>query len=502
MVKSRVSIFFYDRVGGAIMEPHTKGLANKMTKLQELLHSTEQAFDTQISHTHAWRMHQLSQLEALLQQETASLSLALQQDLGKSAIEAWSSEIGFLLADIRYQKRHLRSWMKPRTVSSPLAMHPARSTLTPKPIGVVLVLGAWNYPLQLSLGPAIAAIAAGNAVIIKPSEYAAHTSALLAKLLPQYLDIELIHVVEGAAEVAQELTALPFHHIFYTGGAHIARHVMTAAAKHLTPVTLELGGKSPAFITRHAPLRQTAERLVWGKFLNAGQTCIAPDYILVERSVHAQLVQELQQATRRFYGADPAQSPDYSRIIHAQHFQRLTRFLTEYTNSTDKQAKIIGGHHQLDDLYIEPTFIDFAQLDCLDAPVLTQSAIMQEEVFGPILPILPMDNLQQGIKFVRSRPHPLACYAFTTNKQEQHLIEQTISCGSLCFNDTLVFMLNPKLPFGGIGASGQGRYHGKWGFDTLSHLQPTVKRSFRLDHPLRYPPFTLFKQRLLKRLIR
>lgn len=436
----------------------------------------------------SWRIQQLKQLARMLRQHQDSFSQALASDLGKSATEAWVTEIGFLLKDIAYTLKHLRTWAKPQRTSNPLVIQPVRSFIQPEPRGVVLIIGAWNYPLQLLLSPAIAAIAAGNCMYLKPSEVAPATSALLNQLLPQYVDQDCIQCLEGDANTVTTLLALPFDHIFYTGGSAVAKIVMRAAAEQLTPVTLELGGKSPAIISRHSNIAATARRIIWGKFTNAGQTCIAPDYLLVDKHIHTELVQELRHAVTEFYGDNPQQSKDYGRLVAERHVTRLAQLLAPEQLG---QAKVYGGEYDLSSRYFAPTLVD----GCLP-----DHALMQEEIFGPILPIIPVPNLTSAFAFVRSRSHPLACYLFSQDRVEQQQAERFIQCGSLCINDTLVFMLNPKLPFGGVRASGMGRYHGRWGFDTFSHLKPVMKRSFWFDTRLRYPPYSAKKSKLLKKL--
>ncbi len=436
-----------------------------------------------------WRRHQLEQLAFMLRNHEAEFAAALAEDLGKSATEAWVTEIGFLLSDITHNIKNLNKWAKSRRVKSPLAMQPARSKLVPEPLGVVLIMGAWNYPLQLTLGPAIAAIAAGNCIYMKPSEVAPATAATLAKLLPQYIDNDCVQLIEGDATIANELLTLPFNHIFYTGGGHVGKIVMRAAAEHLTPVSLELGGKSPVIVSRFTNIKATARRIVWGKFINAGQTCIAPDYVLVEESVHEALVLALKDAIHQFYGADPESSDDYGRIVAVRHVERLAKLIEP---DALKGATIYGGDYDRETRYFAPTLVDHCPPD---------SKLMQEEIFGPILPIIVAPDLPSAFAFVRSRPQPLACYLFSQDAMEQRQAEQFVQCGSLCINDTIVFMLNPALPFGGVGPSGMGRYHGKWGFDTFSHLKPVVTRSFKFDFDVRYPPFNNLKTKLLKKLL-
>src|SRR5690554_4134957 len=302
-----------------------------------------------------WRKRQLEQLASMLRTHKEEFTEALASDLGKPATEAWVTEIGFLLSDINYQLKHLFKWTKPRRVSSPLAMQPARSRLVPEPLGVVLVLGAWNYPLQLSLAPVIAALTAGNCVVLKPSEVSPATAAVLAKRILEYLDASCVQVIEGDSAVANELLTLPFNHIFYTGGGQVGKIVMRAAAEHLTPVSLELGGKSPVIVSRHTDIKATARRIVWGKFINAGQTCIAPDYVLVEEQVHDALLSALQEAIHQFYGNDPESSNDYGRIVATRHMERLAQLLEP---DSLPGATIYGGDYDRATGYFAPTIVD------------------------------------------------------------------------------------------------------------------------------------------------
>lgn len=432
-----------------------------------------------------WRLTQLAGIRTMLNQHQDKFAEALKSDLGKSTAEAWTTEIGFTLKDVEHTQKHLKSWLKPRKVSTPVVAKPGASKLTLEPLGCVLVFGAWNYPLQLSLSPVIAAIAAGNCVLLKPSEVSPATSQLLAQLLPQYTDANSVAVVVGDATVAEQLLKHPFDHIFYTGGGEVGKIVMRAAAEHLTPVTLELGGKSPVIVSEHCDIKTAAKRIAWGKWINAGQTCIAPDYVLVESSVRDALIAALHEAITEFYGAEPQRSHDYGRIVNQKHFARLVALL-ENQNVLNEQD------YDKRELYMAPMLVDDPS---------RQSAIMNEEIFGPILPICPVANLDAAIQTIQSKPKPLACYAFTDNSKQQQQIEQQISCGTLCFNDTLVFMLNAELPFGGVGASGMGRYHGEYGVRTFSHEKPIMTRSLRLDVALRYPPFTKQKLKWLKKLM-
>lgn len=438
-------------------------------------------FDSGLTRPLSWRLQQLKQLQAFLLENENELLQALNHDLGKHPAESQLTELQFLHNHIKATLSALPHWQKPKKVTNPLITWPAKSYLVPEPLGVVLILGAWNYPLQLLLAPMVTAIAAGNCVILKPSEHAPATARLLAQRLPDNLDNAAIRLVTGDTEQAQQLTALPFDHIFYTGGEKAAKAILVAAAEHLTPVTLELGGKSPAVVLADAPIQVTARRIVWGKFMNAGQTCIAPDYVLVEEAIRADFIQALQQKIIDFYTDSPQHSKDYGRIIHDAHWQRLVKLL-------DNENIVIGGQSDQATRYIAPTVID---------GVSDNSPLMSEEIFGPILPVISVASATEAIETIKKHPKPLALYAFSTQQKRLDRFTQQVSAGNVCYNDTLMFMLNEKLPFGGVGASGMGRYHGRWGFDTFSHLKPVMQRSFRLDISLRYPPFNQLKSKIL-----
>ncbi|MCC2617213.1 aldehyde dehydrogenase family protein [Aestuariibacter halophilus] len=433
----------------------------------------------------AWRKGQLTRLEALINEQQEAIAEALYADLGKCKTEAWTSEIGFTLSDIQHTRKHLGKWSKPRKVSTPIAAQPGKSYQLPEPLGTVLVIGAWNYPFQLVLAPVIAAIAAGNCVVMKPSELASNTSSLLARLIPQYLDQEAFLVIEGAVEETTQLLALPFDHILYTGGEQVGKIVMRAAAEHLTPVTLELGGKSPCLVDDDANLDVTAARIVWSKWMNAGQTCVAPDYVLVTPAQKQPLMEALTKALETFYGKDPATSKDYGRIINDRHFARLQGYL-------DNQTIALGGQCDEGSRYMAPTILDNPAAD---------SPVMQEEIFGPILPIIEIANLDEAIAWVNQRPKPLALYVYSNSDACVRRVLNETSAGNVCINDGFMFMVNSELPFGGVGNSGMGAYHGQSGFDTFSHLKTVMHRSFRFDVPLRYPPFSALKLSLLKRLL-
>lgn len=445
------------------------------------LEPLKQTFNSGLTRPLSWRKKQLNQLAQFLIAHEKDLLNALYSDLGKCSSESQLTEIQFLKTDIKHTLKALPKWTKPTKVGNPMLAWPAKSTLVPEPLGVVLVLGAWNYPLQLTLAPVIAAIAAGNCAVIKPSEHAPATAEIFEKHLVNYLDSAAFKIVTGDVNVAQQLTEQPFDHIFYTGGSNAAKAIMAAAAQNLTPVTLELGGKSPAVVLSDADITVAARRIVWGKYLNAGQTCIAPDYLLVEESIKERFINALRNQISQFYGEEPQQSSDYGRIIHEQHWRRLAQML-------DNESVVIGGDLDKHDRYIAPTVID---------NVTTDSPLMQEEIFGPLLPVVSVKSVTEAIDIISSKPKPLALYVFSKDQRLQKHFTQRVSAGNVCYNDTLMFMLNDKLPFGGVGQSGMGRYHGKWGFDTFSHLKPVMIRSFRFDVALRYPPYSKLKDKVL-----
>jgi aldehyde dehydrogenase (NAD+) len=441
-----------------------------------------QTFDSGKTLPIAWRLAQLAEIDRMLREHENDFAEALRLDLGKCRFEAAMTEINFVQSEVKYARKHLAAWMKAQRVRTPIMAQPGRSYIRPEPKGVVLIIAPWNYPLSMVLAPLVGAIAAGNCAVMKPSEVTAHTSAAIAGILPRYLDNDAFAVVEGGIPETTELLEQPFDHILYTGNERVAKVVMAAAAKHLTPVTLELGGKSPCLIDRTADLEVAAARIAWGKFINAGQTCVAPDHVLVHREVATQFVDILARKIREFYGDDPAQSPDYCRIASERHTARFQQLLQGHKIHT-------GGRVDVANRYVEPTIV-------LDPP--PDSALMQEEIFGPVLPVITVDEMHHAIKFVADRPKPLALYLFTRSKALEDAVLHRLSSGSVCVNDAVIFMVSPELPFGGIGNSGMGRYSGWYGFETFSHMKPVMKRSFRFDAPMRYPPYTERKARLLK----
>ncbi|MGI9232984.1 MAG: aldehyde dehydrogenase family protein [Woeseiaceae bacterium] len=432
----------------------------------------------------AWRDTQLAALERMMAEQESPIIDALKQDLGKPALESWTAEISYVAGDAAYCRKMLKRWAKPRKVTTPSLAMPGKSWVQPEPLGTVLIIGAWNYPLQLVLAGYAAAIAAGNCAILKPSELAPATSKLIAKIVPEYMDSECVRVVEGAVPETSALLELPFDHILYTGNGSVARIIMAAAAKNLTPVTLELGGKSPCVVLSDANLETTARRIAWGKFSNAGQTCIAPDYILTDADTEAKLLPLIDNAIRDMYSKDPESSDSYGCIVNERHFDRLMGLM--------QGGKIaVGGKNNRDTRFIEPTVLTSVSAD---------SAVMQEEIFGPILPIVRINNLDEAIEFIRDGDKPLAGYIFTGDSATEARFVEEVSCGSTCINDTMMFMMVHELPFGGVGGSGMGAYSGEHGFTTFSHMKAVMKRSWWPDVALRYAPYTQKKFDWLRRL--
>ena len=460
--------------------------------LEVSIEAMREPIDRGVSRPLAWRLEQLDRLAGLLRGHEAEVLEALATDLGKAPLEA-TFELVAIRQEIALTRRHLRRWMAPQAVAIEPALRPGHAFLQAEPLGCVLIIGPWNYPFQLALLPLVSALAAGNAAVLKPSEHAPQTAALIARLMPLAFPPEVVQVVLGDGAVAAQLLEQRFDHIFFTGGSRVGRLVMAAAAKHLTPVTLELGGKSPAIVLGDANLAVTARRLVWGKGLNAGQTCVAPDHLLVVPELRAPLIQAMAAEITRFYGNDPLTSPDLGSIVNQAQFDRLEGLLA---GAQARGQVLAGGRSDRATLRIEPTLValDGVTGDGADDP------LMQEEIFGPILPVLTIAGLEAALQQVRSRPKPLALYLFSNDKTAQQRTLQTTSSGSVCFNDVVMQAGAASLAFGGVGESGLGSYHGRAGFLTFSHQRSVLGRPFWLDLPFRYPPYK-GKLGLVKRLL-
>lgn len=442
-------------------------------------------FESGHTRSYAWRHEQLGALLTLLSSEEAAIGEALQHDLGKPRLEGWLSEVNEVAGAVKFLRKNLKKLMKPERVGTPFALQPGKSWVQREPLGVALVIAPWNYPLLLSLNPVAGAIAAGNAVVLKPSEVAPATSRLLATLVAKYLDTKAITVIEGAVPETTELLAQRFDTIFYTGNGSVGRIVMQAAAKNLTPVTLELGGKSPCFVDEQADLEVAAKRIVWGKFMNCGQTCVAPDYLLVHDRVHDRFVQLLKQTVESFFGAEPESSPDYGRIVNERHLKRLLALLP---GSGDV---LVGGVADPATRFFAPTILTNVPDD---APV------MKDEIFGPILPVLRVADVEQATRFINARPKPLALYVFSSDDRVQERVLSSTSSGGALVNHVVLHLAVHGLPFGGVGPSGMGAYHGKYSVDAFSHRKAVLRKPTAIDPAIMYPPYTDSKKAWLRRL--
>ncbi len=456
-----------------------------MTSIADTVATLRTTFHSGHTRPLEWRRKQLNGIIAMLEENEPAFLAALKTDLGKPEVEGFITDIAFVTSEVKMMLKNLNKWNKPERVPTPLVTMPAKSRLIPEPLGVVLVIAPWNYPVQLLLVPAAGAIAAGNTVVMKPSEVSAATSALLAALVPKYLDTSCVALVEGSVPETTELLAQHFNHIFYTGNGTVGRIVMAAAAKNLTPVTLELGGKSPVIVDASANIKVAARRVAWGKWLNAGQTCVAPDYVLVDEKVKQQFIDQLQVAITEFYGNDPHQSDSYARIVSDRHFTRLTALLG------DGRA-VVGGENIADERYIAPTVLD---------DVALSSQVMTEEIFGPILPIISVASAQEAIRYVASHDHPLALYVFAENKSVVNDVLAQTTAGGVTVNGTIMHLTSPHLPFGGVGESGMGGYHGKSGVRLFQHMKPVLARGTKMDPSLAYPPYTARKAKIFRKIL-
>ena len=453
------------------------------SRIATVLSHLRRSADTRITHPRRFRLQQLKALEKMLEEHLEDFVQALAEDLGKSATEAKFSEIDVVRAEIDFAQRHLVEWMDSTSVKVPLALQPAMAKVEPRPLGVMLIIGAWNDPVQLVLAPLVAAIAAGNAAVIKPSELAPATSGALAKFLPVYLDERVYAVVEGGVDTSTELLAARWDHIFYTGGERVAKIVAAAAAKHLTPTTVELGGKSPAVVENDS--LASAKRLAYAKFMNAGQTCVAPDYVLSVGD-SSELIRRLGQAITSFYGKEPLTHPDFGRIVSRKHFERLL--------SMFEQGEVVfGGEYDEDTLRIAPSIMRNVDLE---------GSLMTEEIFGPILPVIEVETFEEALEFIARRPSPLAAYLMSESPRLQSIFSDRVRAGSIVHNAPLAQMIVPTLPFGGVGPSGMGAYHGKHGFDRLSQMRSELNKTTVVDTlSAIYPPYSWAKRKIIDRLL-
>lgn len=430
----------------------------------------------------SFRMEALKKLEAILLNNEKEISQALKADLGKPFLEAYSSEIAYVKEDLHYVMKRLSKWAKPQKVSSPMVTWPARSMILPEPFGNTLIIAPWNYPFQLTVSPLIGAIAAGNTAILKPSEVTPKTQELLLKLINQTFAPEYVYCAPGGVEESTALLDNRFDFIFFTGSTRVGRIVAEKAARFLTPVCLELGGKSPCIVDKNIDMKTTARRIVWGKFLNAGQSCVAPDYVLVHQDLYEKFSQELTKTITEFYGSDPHASDSYGRVVDTNHFDRLQKLV-------EPSKVIMSSPSFREEKFMAPTVMK---------DVSWNDRIMGEEIFGPVLPLMPYSNLDEMIKNVQSRPKPLALYLFSKDSVVQEKVLTNLSFGGACVNDTMVHLTNPHLPFGGVGESGVGSYHGRQSFDLFSHKKSVMVKPFWGDATMRYAPYTSLKLWLIR----
>lgn len=455
--------------------------------MKEHLQLLREFYNNYNTRKYDFRKQQLQKLKAVVLYHEKDLYDALYSDLKKSAEESWVTEVGFLIAEINYTLKHLKNWMKPKKVPTNLMNIPGKSFIYKEPLGVVLIIGPWNYPLQLLFTPLIGAIAAGNCVVLKPSEFAPTTSAVMKKIIEENFSKEYILYAEGegAAIVPQMMNDFHFDHIFYTGSTAVGRIIYQMAAEQLIPVTLELGGKSPCIVESDAKISAAAKRIALTTFSNAGQMCVAPDYVLVHQSIKEKFVDELKKVTKQFFSENPSASYNYGKIINEKQFHRLVNYLQE--------GKIVyGGRYDSSSLYIEPTIMEDASL---------HATIMKEEIFGPVLPVLSFNTFEEAKAIIDRNPNPLAFYVFTeSHKKEKQWLEK-ISFGGGCVNNASWHLTNLNLPFGGRGNSGIGAYHGKYSFDVFSHQKAVMKTPTWFDPKIKYPPFQ-GKLNLFRKMIR
>ena len=456
---------------------------SKIMNYADILQQQKTFFNSHATKDLDFRKAQLQKLKKVVKSNEKLLYDAIYQDFGKSEFETFGTEISFIYKDIDYYLKNLKSFAKPKSVLTNIVNQMGSSKIVFEPLGNCLVIGAWNYPYQLTLTPVIAAIAAGNTCMIKPSELPENTMKAMAKLINENFDPQFLYVVEGGVEETTAILKLRFDKIFFTGSPRVGKIVYKAAAEHLTPVTLELGGKSPAFVTEKADLQIATKRIVWGKFINAGQTCVAPDYLYVAENIKAKFLKVLIEEIKKRNYTDNVDH--YCKIINERNFDRLEKMI-------DREKVVFGGETNREKRYISPTVLD---------NVTWEDLVMQEEIFGPILPILTYKNLETAMQTVVEGEKPLSAYLFSNDAKEQKLFTEKLSFGGGCINDTLMHLSNDRLPFGGVGNSGIGNYHGKFGFEAFSHQKAILKKSNYLEPELKYPPYSDAKLNILKKLL-
>lgn len=450
--------------------------------IDDILSAQREFFRSGVTLSVKFRIEMLKKLYACVKEHEKELGAALQKDLGKDSFEGFMCETGLVLSEITYMIKHVKKFSKEKRVRTPLSQFAAKSYVKPSPYGNVLIMSPWNYPLLLTLDPLVDAIAAGNTAVVKPSAYSPETGVLIAKLLSECFPPEYVAVITGGRKENAALLEKKFDMIFFTGSQSVGKEVLRRAAEYLTPVVLELGGKSPCIVAADADIKLAARRIVFGKYLNCGQTCVAPDYILCDSSIKAQFVSELKKQIEIQYGARSLESSDYGRIVNEKHFKRLCDLI-------DADKVVVGGGLDEDSLRIEPTVMD---------GVTGDDAVMQEEIFGPVLPILSFENFDEVYSFLADKPKPLALYLFTRDKNRIRAVTERCSYGGGCINDCIIHLATSEMGFGGVGESGTGAYHGKVGFDAFSHRKSIVNKSTRVDLPMRYRPYKSFYEKLVR----
>lgn len=458
----------------------------ELSAIEEIVERQREFFLSGETKEIEYRTKALKKLKEIILAKEKRICEALKMDLNKSTMESYMTEVGMTLAEITYSIRHIRGWAKDQHVLSPLSQFHAKSFIKSEPYGVTLIMSPWNYPFLLCMEPMIGAIAAGNCCILKPSNYSQHTSAIIREIIEECYTQEYVTVIEGGREENTQLLEQKFDYIFFTGGVTVGKLVMEKAAQHLTPVTLELGGKSPCIIDKSANLKMAAKRIVFGKFLNSGQTCVAPDYALVQEDIKDEFIRYVSFYTHKMFGKNPFENENYPKMINQKHYQRVLSLI-------EQENVVFGGYGSEETLQIAPTLL---------TDITAKSPVMQEEIFGPVLPIISYKKLEEAERFVLVRPKPLACYIFTTRKAVETRLLRSLSFGGGCINDTIIHLASSRMGFGGVGGSGMGSYHGKVSFDTFSHRKSIVKKYNWIDLPFRYQPYTKRKESFVRMFLR
>lgn len=474
-------------------------------EIKELVKKQREFYNTHITDDVNYRIEKLKKLKSVIKEKQDDICEALRKDLGKSSVESYMAEIGMVLEDLSYIIRNTKKWSKRKYVSTPIAQFPARSFRQATSYGIVLIISPWNYPFLLTMQPLVGAICAGNCAIVKPSEFSVNTSNIIKEIIEQTFEEKYVSVVLGEKEAVEELLEERMDYIFYTGSTRVGKIIMEGATKNLTPVTLELGGKSPCIVDKKSNYKLAAKRIMFGKILNCGQTCVAPDYIFVHKDIKKEFIEYLEQYIKKFLGENPLENEEYPKMINEKQFRRMIEIIEDAKNvekdkrqenkenrkNEQKGAVVFGSKYDEKTLKIEPTIITIANKNM-------KSKAMQEEIFGPILPVIEYSDIDEVIEYINVNEKPLALYLFTTDKKLEKRILSQVAFGGGCINDTIIHLATTKMPFGGVGYSGMGAYHGKFSFDTFSHYKSIVKKSNLIDLPMRYHPYTKLNDTLIK----